>query len=537
MPIPPPILHSTGAKSAVLPLVLFEIIGSVLALVFVAFGIAAFYATHGYLPWPWLWRRPRPSPATVPVMGQHGFYQTIPAGLLDTRLADVAGIEEAKRELAEVIDFLRHPAKYLQLGARIPRGFLLHGPPGTGKTLLAKAVSGEAHTTFFHTSGASFVEKYVGVGAGRIRDLFAAVRKAQAPAIIFIDEIDALARVRGTDHAEHDQTLNQLLVEMDGFQTAAHPHPVIVMAATNRADALDPAILRPGRFDRQIAVTLPDAAGRETILHIHTANKPLAEDVYLPTLAQRTIGFSGADLENLCNEAAIHAAREDRPALTEEDFLYAVDRQIAGLVSHRAVHPDDLRRVAFHETGHSLLSWLNDQVVIHKISVIPHGQALGYMVPVPKEERYIVDVDFLWHRLLAMLGGRAAELVFFGSSSTGAADDFQKATALAKDMIHRFGMTRWGLAAVDQISTESLHEPISKILEQGMATACEWVTRYRAEMERVAVTLLRHEVITWPEIQQLWADIPQGQLPAFPDANAWTYYDVAPSPELAQVVY
>ena len=524
MPIPPSLLHQAGAP-APFPIGPFaEIAGATLTIVLVGFMVAGYYATHGHLPWPSRLRRAQAVPATVPTVGQYDFYQTIPAGLLETRLADVAGIEEAKRELAEVIDFLRHPDKYRALGARIPRGFLLHGPPGTGKTLLAKAVSGEADTAFFHTSGASFVEKYVGVGASRVRELFAAVRKTQSPAIVFIDEIDALARARGTDHAEHDQTLNQLLVEMDGFQTATHPHPVIIMAATNRADTLDPAVLRPGRFDRQIAVDLPDAAGRETILRIHTANKPLAADVDLATLAQRTIGLSGAELENLCNEAAIYAARHDRPALTDEDFLYAVDRQIAGLVSHRAVHPDDLRRVAFHETGHSLLSWLNDQVVIHKISVIPHGQALGYMVPVPKEERFIVGVDFLWHRMLAMLGGRAAELVFFGSSSTGAADDFQKATALAKDMIHRFGMTTWGLASVDRVSTESLHEPITKILEQGMAVACDLVARYRAEMERVAETLLRQEVITWPEIQRLWADIPQGQLPAFPDANAWTYY-------------
>ena len=531
MPIPPTLLAHASAPGP-FPIVPFaEIVGAALAITLGGFWVAAFHATHGRLPG---FRRRARETATVPLaVGQHGFYQTIPAGLLETRLADVAGIEEAKRELAEVIDFLRHPDKYRQVGARIPRGFLLHGPPGTGKTLLAKAISGETATNFFHTSGAAFVEKYVGVGASRIRDLFAAVRKTQGPAILFIDEIDALARVRGTDHAEHDQTLNQLLVEMDGFQTAAHPHPVIVMAATNRADALDPAILRPGRFDRQIAVDLPDAAGRETILRIHTTNKPLASDVDLPTLAQRTIGLSGAELENLCNEAAIHAAREDHIVLTADDFAYAVDRQIAGLVSHRTVHPDDLRRVAFHETGHSLLSWLNDQVIIHKISVIPHGRALGYMVPMPKEERYIVGVDFLWHRLLAMLGGRAAELVFFGSSSTGAADDFDKATALAKDMIHRYGMTSWGLAAVDRLSTESLHDPISKILDQGMAVACEWMTRYRAEVEHVAETLLQQEVITWPEIQTLWANIPQGQLPAFPDANAWTYYRPAASEQPA----
>ena len=264
MPIPPAALHPANAAGP-FPIVPFaELVGTVLAVTLGGFWVATYHAAHGRLPLPW---RRQQQTATAPLtVGQHGFYQTIPAGLLETRLKDVASIEEAKRELAEVIHFLRHPDKYRRLGARIPRGFLLHGPPGTGKTLLAKAVSAEADTNFFHTSGAAFVEKYVGVGAGRIRDLFAAARNAQAPAIIFIDEIDALARVRGTDHAEHDQTLNQLLVEMDGFQTAAHPHPVIVMAATNRADALDPAILRPGRFDRQIAVDLPDAAGREKMV-------------------------------------------------------------------------------------------------------------------------------------------------------------------------------------------------------------------------------------------------------------------------------
>lgn len=459
-----------------------------------------------------------------PTITQHGFYQEIPSGAIPTRLDHVAGIDEAKREVQEVIDFLRHPEKYHRLGARIPRGFLLYGPPGTGKTLLAKAVAGESATAFFTTSGSSFVDTYVGVGAKRIREVFAAIRKVRSPAILFIDEVDAVAKKRGPHHPEADQTLNQLLVEMDGFETAAHPYPIVIMAATNRLDTLDPAILRPGRFDRHIAVDLPDVQGRRTILATHTVTKPLAPEVSLDVLAQRTIGLSGADLENLCNEAAIAAARVDRPHITVEDFAYALDRQVAGLVSHRVVHPDDRRRVAYHETGHALLSWLNNQVIVEKITIIPHGRALGYALPVPKDERYIATADDLWHRLLGMLGGRAAELVFFGSASTGASDDFEKAAQLVKDMIHRYNLTSWGLAMIPDLDWNAIHEPVSRIVDQGMAVACEWVARYQHEVTQVAERLLAQETLLWGEMQACWQAIPQGTLPPFPDPNAWTFY-------------
>lgn len=439
-------------------------------------------------------------------------------------MAHVAGMDEAKREVQEVIDFLRHPAKYARLGARIPRGFLLYGPPGTGKTLLAKAVAGESQTPFFSTSGSSFVETYVGVGAKRIREVFAAVRKVQRPVILFIDEIDALAKKRGAHHPEADQTLNQLLVEMDGFETAAHPHPVIIMAATNRLDTLDPAVLRPGRFDRHIAVDLPDIHGRQTILATHTAHKPLAPEVFLEELAHRTIGLSGAELENLCNEAAIAAARHDHSVITRDDFAYAIDRQMAGLVSHRTVHPDDLRRVAYHETGHALMAWLNGQTIVHKITIVPHGRALGYAMPLPKEERYMATADMLWHRILQMLGGRAAELVCFGSASTGASDDFEKATQMVKDMIHRYNLTSWGLAMIDDLPWTEVHPVISRILDQGMAVACDQITQHRAAVERVAEQLLAEETVLWDTMQALWATVPQGPLPAFPDPNAWTVY-------------
>ena len=473
----------------------------------------------------WRARRQAQKAPTGPVIESHGFYQRIPPGVLTTRLDDVAGIAEAKREVGELIDFLRDPAKYQRLGAHIPRGFLLHGPPGTGKTLLAKAVSVEADTPFFHAAGSSFVDTYVGVGAKRLRDLFAAIRKTTGPAILFIDEIDALAGQRGGSHqGEHDQTLNQLLVEMDGLETAAHPHPIIVMGATNRADMLDAAVLRPGRFDRQIAVDLPDAEGRRRILDVHLAPKPLDAEVDLDALAHRTIGLSGADLENLANEAAIYAARQDHDSITPEDVAYAMDRQIAGLASHRTVHPDDLRRVAYHEAGHALLSWLGGRVAIHTISIVPHGRALGYTVPMPHEERYLMPADALWHRLLGLLGGRAAELVAFGCASTGASDDFEKATTLVQDMIQRYALTDWGLTTTDRWKADTLHEPISRILEQGMAAACAAVERFREDLGTMAEVLLAEEVIHEDAVERYWAHLPLDALPPFPAGNAWTHY-------------
>src|SRR5699024_7787456 len=361
------------------------------------------------------------------------------------RFSDVAGAEEEKQELIDIVDFLKDNKQFKQVGARIPKGVLLVGPPGTGKTLLAKAVAGEAGTPFFTISGSDFVEMFVGVGASRVRDLFENAKK-NAPCIIFIDEIDAVGRQRGAGlgggHDEREQTLNQFLVEMDGFDGN---EGIIMIAATNRPDILDPALLRPGRFDRQITVDRPDVKGREAVLKVHARDKPLDESVSFKTIAMRTPGFSGADLENLLNEAALIAARHDRKTIDKYDVDEAIDRVIAGPAKKsRVISEKERQIVAYHESGHTVIGMvLDDADTVHKVTIVPRGQAGGYAVMLPKEDRYIITKPELFDKITGLLGGRVAEEVIFGEGevSTGASNDFERATALAHSMITEYGMS------------------------------------------------------------------------------------------------
>lgn len=359
------------------------------------------------------------------------------------RFKDVAGADEEKQELVEIVEFLKDPRKFSQLGARIPKGVLLVGPPGTGKTLLAKAVAGEAGTPFFTISGSDFVEMFVGVGASRVRDLFENAKK-NAPCIIFIDEIDAVGRQRGAGlgggHDEREQTLNQLLVEMDGFEGN---EGIIILAATNRPDILDPALLRPGRFDRQIPVNRPDVKGREAILKVHARNKPLDETVDLNTIAMRTPGFSGADLENLLNEAALVAARLDKKKISMLEVDEAIDRVIAGPAKKsRVISEKERNIVAYHESGHTIIGMVLDEAdVVHKVTIVPRGQAGGYAVMLPKEDRYFMTKPELLDKITGLLGGRVAEEIIFNEVSTGASNDFQRATGIARKMVTEFGMS------------------------------------------------------------------------------------------------
>ena len=359
------------------------------------------------------------------------------------RFKDVAGADEEKQELVEVVEFLKDPRKFAEIGARIPKGVLLNGPPGTGKTLLARAVAGESGVPFFSISGSDFVEMFVGVGASRVRDLFENAKK-NAPCIIFIDEIDAVGRQRGAGlgggHDEREQTLNQLLVEMDGFGAN---EGIIIIAATNRPDVLDPALLRPGRFDRQITVDRPDIKGREAVLRVHARNKPLDESVDLKTIATRTPGFSGADLENLLNEAALVAARHNKKKIDKHDIDEATDRVIVGTAKKsRVISEKERNIVAYHEGGHTVIGLvLDDADVVHKVTIVPRGQAGGYAVMLPREDRYFMTKPELLDKITGLLGGRVAEEITFGEVSTGAHNDFERATAIARSMVMEYGMS------------------------------------------------------------------------------------------------
>ena len=443
--------------------------------------------------------------------------------------ADVAGLKEEKEELEEIVDFLKAPRKYTQLGARIPKGVLLEGPPGTGKTLLAKAVAGEAGVPFFSISGSDFVEMFVGVGASRVRDLFQDAKK-NAPCIVFIDEIDAVARRRGSGlgggHDEREQTLNQLLVEMDGFGVN---EGIIVMAATNRKDILDPAILRPGRFDRDVIVGRPDVGGREEILKVHARNKPLGDDVDLKQIAQTTAGFSGADLENLLNEAAILAAKENRVFIQQSDIRHAfVKVGIGQEKKSRIVSEKERRITAYHEAGHAILFHvLPDVGPVYSVSIIPTGGAGGYTMPLPEKDDMFNTKGHMLQEITVSLGGRVAEEEIFDDITTGASQDIKQATAIAKSMITKFGMSeKLGLINYDNDSDEvfigrdfghtsrgygekiagTIDEEVKRIIDECYAQARSIIQEYHPVLEKCAELLLEKEKITRSEFEALFEE-------------------------------
>ena len=442
---------------------------------------------------------------------------------------NVAGLEEEKEELEEVVDFLKNPQKYTSVGARIPKGMLLVGPPGTGKTLLAKAVAGEAHVPFYSLSGSDFVEMFVGVGASRVRDLFEEAKK-NAPCIVFIDEIDAVARRRGSGlgggHDEREQTLNQLLVEMDGFGVN---EGIIVMAATNRKDILDPAILRPGRFDRDVIVGRPDVGGREEILKVHARNKPLGDDVDLKQIAQTTAGFSGADLENLLNEAAILAAKENRVFIQQSDIRHAfVKVGIGPEKKSRIVSEKERRITAYHEAGHAILFHvLPDVGPVYSVSIIPTGGAGGYTMPLPEKDDMFNTKGHMLQEITVSLGGRVAEEEIFDDITTGASQDIKQATAIAKSMITKFGMSeKLGLINYDNDSDEvfigrdfghtsrgygekiagTIDEEVKRIIDECYAQARSIIQEYHPVLEKCAELLLEKEKITRSEFEALFEE-------------------------------
>jgi len=449
--------------------------------------------------------------------------------------ADVAGIEEVKDELSEVVDFLKNPRKYQKLGARIPRGVLLYGPPGTGKTLLAKAVAGEAKVPFFSISGSDFVEMFVGVGAARVRDLFGNAKR-NAPCIVFVDELDAVGRHRGAGlgggHDEREQTLNQLLVEMDGFDPN---QGVILIAATNRPDILDPALLRPGRFDRRIAVPRPDVLGRESIIKVHSKGKPLGKDIDLKILARRTPGFVGADLANMMNEAALIAARKGKEVIEMSDMEEAIDKVIAGPERKNVIISDKEKRVvAYHEAGHALVTkFLPNTDPVHKISIIPRGgSALGYTLQLPTEDRYLISKQELMARLAVLLGGRVVEEIIFGDITTGAHDDLQKATEIAREMVCEYGMSDTlgpltlgrrhkevflgkDIAEDRNYSEEvafTIDKEVRSIIDSAYEQARTLIVDNRDKLDKLTAILLEKEVLEREEIDKI-LDINGNEIP------------------------
>jgi cell division protease FtsH len=442
------------------------------------------------------------------------------------RFGDVAGVDEAEEELREIVEFLKNPRKYTSLGGRIPKGVLLVGPPGTGKTLLARAVAGEATVPFFSLSGSEFVEMFVGVGAARIRDLFTQA-ESRAPCIVFIDELDALGKVRIQtpmgSHEEREQTLNQLLAEMDGFDARKG---VIVMGATNRPEVLDPALLRPGRFDRQVLVDKPDVRGREAILRIHVKHVKIAEDVDLRIIAARTAGFAGADLANLVNEAALLAARRDKRAVDRHDFHEAIDRVIAGLEKKRVMSDKERRIVAYHESGHAIVaSVLPGLDPVHKISIVQRGfGALGFTMQLPLEDRYLMTRTDLLSQLAVLLGGRSAEEIAFGEISTGAQNDLQRATDIARAMVTEFGMSD-ALGAVSynghkhsafldlpfgpergnyaEETAVKIDNEVTRIMTEAHGAARDILRKWRTTLDRLSERLLEKEVIEADELKAI----------------------------------
>ena len=422
---------------------------------------------------------------------------------------DVAGLDEAKAELSEVVDFLREPERFGRLGARIPKGILLYGPPGTGKTLLAKAIASEAGAKFYAQSASAFVEMFAGLGAARIRKLFEEARK-NAPAIIFIDELDAVGAQR-TGHGfsrEQDQTLNQLLVELDGFESREQ---IVVMGASNRLQDLDVALLRPGRFDRQVLVATPDLAGREEILGVHTRGKPLADDVDLKSVARQTAGLTGAELENIANEAAIFAGRSNQSSITKSDFEDAMERVVAGLQQRKVVTEKERRILAYHEAGHAIMSHLTgDLLPVHKVTIVSRGQALGYTLNLPSEERYLHTTEEFEDLLKVYLAGRAAEQIVFGRVTNGAANDLERVTELARAMVFDYGMSevssrtmRADNYALSEETKRLRDNEQARLTDEAFAEALRLLQKHRASLDRVAKELLEKETLNKDELGAL----------------------------------
>ncbi|MFN2469368.1 MAG: ATP-dependent zinc metalloprotease FtsH [Gaiellaceae bacterium] len=458
-----------------------------------------FFAFVIYLLWRTLQMMPRIKPAEV---------QSHSSSVVNWK--DVAGAEDAKAELMEVVDFLRHPKRFERLGARVPKGILLYGPPGTGKTLLAKACAHESGASFYSSSASAFVEMFAGLGASRIRKLFATARK-NAPSIVFIDELDAVGAAR-TGHGfnrEQDQTLNQLLVELDGF--GSHDQ-VVVMGASNRLQDLDPALLRPGRFDRQLLVSPPDLAGREAILRVHTRGKPLGPDIDLSRIARQTAGLTGADLANIANEAAIFAGRQELHHILQEHFEAAMERVVAGLQQRRVVSEKEKRILAYHEGGHALMSVLmGDTIPVQKVTIVSRGQALGYTLNLPAEDRYLHTKEELVDMMKVFLAGRAAEQVVFGRVTNGAANDLEKATEMARAMVFEYGMSDTVASRTMRADNYSLSEETKRLRDSEQARltdgAYEEATRllikHRASLDRIADRLLEKETILRDELLQM----------------------------------
>jgi cell division protease FtsH len=454
-----------------------------------------------------MWRMMKLMPRVKP-------QQIKPASSQAVGWKDIAGVDDARGELEEIVEFLRDPKQFEKLGAKVPKGILLHGPPGTGKTLLAKAVAHESGAQFFAQSAAAFVEMFAGLGAARIRRLFAIARKHE-PAIIFIDELDAIGGRRGMDiSGEKDQTLNQLLVEMDGF--AGGSGRLVVIAASNLLDKLDPALLRPGRFDRQVFVAPPDVAGREGVLAVHTRSKPLGK-VDLGLVAQQTSGLTGADLANICNEAAIFAARRGSSAIDDADFDSALERVIAGVQSRRVLNAHEKRVVAFHEAGHALCGELLPSVDrVHRISIVPRGRALGYTLNLPAEDRYLKTREELLDYMTVLLGGRAAEQIVFGQVTTGASDDLKRVADISHSMVHDFAMsTAGGGRAPDgnvRLSETTLRirdEERQDLIEEARRAAQKMIVTHRRELDALARELLEHEVLDRDAIERIMTGVPR----------------------------
>ena len=449
-----------------------------------------------------MWRTLRLMPRTKP-------QEISPKSRSSVTWGEVAGVDETKEELREVVEFLSDPKRFKRLGAKVPKGILLHGPPGTGKTLLAKAVAHESGANFLSQSASSFIEMFAGLGAARIRRLFKEARE-NAPAIVFIDELDAVGATRGSDiSGERDQTLNQLLVEMDGFESDDN---VVVMAASNLLEKLDKALLRPGRFDRQVYVPPPDLKGRTEILRVHTENKPLAQDVNLERVARHASGLTGADLANLANESAIMAGRRSRDFVVQADFDDALERVVAGLQSRKVISDHEKRVVAWHEAGHALVSQLLPSVdKVQKVSIVPRGKALGYTLNLPQEDRYLKSRAELIDYLKVLLAGRVAEQLTFGRVTTGAADDLQRVTAIARSMVHDYAMgteiRAHQIPTDDYTVSESFRQlrdqEVQAIAEEAYRGAMQLLTDHRDLLDEIAERLMRNEVIEHDEIVEI----------------------------------